>query len=142
MARLLRCGSHIVVVDARPRDYRDLVPLAGKHGWHLHFLTSGLAAVRFVRGSGVDLWMISVTLPEMSGFDLLEMLRDQVASANVFLVADRYDAEQERRACCCGASLYLCKGADRSIDCERIVDLLVDDSLQSTSAAAQPQHKR
>jgi DNA-binding response OmpR family regulator len=128
MVRSLRSESHIVVTDARPKDYRDLSLLAGEYGWHVHFLTSGRAAIQFARPNCADLWMVNVCLPEMSGFDLLEILRDRAAGAPVFLVADHYDSEEERRACGCGAALYLCKDSNRSIDCKRLLELLIAES--------------
>jgi DNA-binding response OmpR family regulator len=119
--------SQIVVTDPRPNDYRGLTRLAGEHGWHVHFLTCGRAAIPFARPRAADLWMINVRLPEMSGFDLLEIVRGRVPGVPVFLVADRYDSEEERRACGCGAALYLCKDANRSIDCKGLLELLIAD---------------
>ena len=128
MVRSLRSQSHIVVTDARPKDYRDLGLLAGEYGWHVHFLTGGRAAIQFARPSSADLWMINVRLPEMSGFDLMEIVRDRVPGVPVFLVADQYDSEEERRACRYGAALYLCKDSTRSIDCKPLLELLITDN--------------
>jgi DNA-binding response OmpR family regulator len=125
MSRSLRSQSHIVVADARPKDYRNLALLAGENGWHLHFLTSARAAIQFGRPSYANLWMINVSLPDMSGFELLEALRDRVAQNPVFVVADRYDAEDERRACRNGAALYVVKDAAGSIDCKPLLEVLI-----------------
>ena len=127
MVRSLRSQSHIVVADARPNDYRDLSLLAGEYGWHVHFLTNGRAAIQFARPSCADLWMVNVRLPEMSGFDLLEILRERAAGTPVFVVGDHYNPEDERRACRHGAALYLCKDATRSIDCKSLLELLMTD---------------
>jgi len=62
----------------------------------------------------------------MSGFDLLEMLRDQLSSARVFIVADRYDPEHESRAYHTGAALYVCKTAGGLLDCTAFLDVLVN----------------
>ena len=125
MQGLHRSQLHIVVVDPCPQDYRDLALAAGTHGWHVHLLTSARAAIRFSRLTQADLWMISIGLPEISGFDLLEMLRPKLAGSRVLLVADHYNPEQEAHACRCGAALYLCKGSGRSIDCSAILDLMI-----------------
>jgi DNA-binding response OmpR family regulator len=124
MGNLLKLQSHIVVVDSRPADYRNLPRLAGEHGWHVHFLTSARAAVRFFKSSGVDLWMISVRLLDGSGFELFETLRDQLLGTPVFIVGDQYDPEEERRACGSGAALYLCKTASGVIHGDALLDLL------------------
>jgi DNA-binding response OmpR family regulator len=129
MSRSLRSQSHIVVADARPKDYRNLALLAGEHGWHLHFLTSARAAIQFGRPSYASLWMVNVSLPDMSGFELLEALRDRVAENPVFVVADRYDADDERRACRNGAALYAVKDAAGSIDCKPLLEVLIAGQL-------------
>ena len=69
--------------------------------------------------------MIQVSLPDMSGFDLYEMLREQLADATTFMISDQYIAEDERRACSCGAALYLCKDADKSLDCQSLLKPLL-----------------
>jgi DNA-binding response OmpR family regulator len=124
MAGLLQFQSHIVVADSRPADYRNLPRLAGEHGWHVHFLTSATAAIRFVRSTGVDLWMIGVRLHDMSGFELFETLREQLLGTPVFIVAERYDSEEERRACSCGAALYLCKSESGVVHGDALLDFL------------------
>jgi DNA-binding response OmpR family regulator len=126
MSRSLGSQSHIIVADGRPKDYRNLAMLAGEHGWHLHFLTSARAAIQFGRPGSAGLWMVNVCLPDMSGFELLEAIRDRVTDRPVFVVADRYDADDERRACRWGAALYVVKDAAGSIDCRPLLEVLVD----------------
>jgi len=125
MTHFLKAQSQIVVADPRPRDYRHLAQLTGENRWHLHFFTSGHAAIRF--GSAADLWIINTQLPDMSGFDLFEVLGERAARAPTFLVGDQYRADEERRACGCGAALYLCKDATGSIDCRQLIQLAVEE---------------
>ena len=94
----LATQSHIVVADPRPHDYQQLAALAGRYGWHVHLLTSASATLRLARSTAAALWMVNTELPDMSGFDLLQMLREQLASARVFIVADCYDPEHEIRS--------------------------------------------
>jgi DNA-binding response OmpR family regulator len=125
MNGLLQFQSHIVVVDSRPADYHNLPRLAGEQGWHIHFLTSARAAIRFAKSAGVDLWMIGVQLADMSGFELFETLRGQLVGKPVFIVSDEYDPEEERRACRCGAALYLCKSASGVVQGDALLGLLI-----------------
>jgi len=125
MSSLLQTQSHVVVVDSRPADYRNLPRLAGEHGWHVHILTSARAAVRFCKSTGVDLWMIGVRLSDMSGFELFETLREQLLGTPVFIVSEKYDPEEERRACSCGAALYLCKSATGVVQGDALLELLI-----------------
>ncbi|MCC7084804.1 MAG: response regulator [Pirellulales bacterium] len=125
MPHSLPSQSHIVVADSRPKDYRNLTVVAGEHGWHVHFLTSARAAIHFGRPSCTSLWMVNVTLPDMSGFELLDVLRERVAETPVFVVADRYDIDDERRACRNGAALYVVKDAAGAIDCRPLLEVLI-----------------
>jgi len=125
MSRPLESQSHIVVIDPRPHDYRDMTLLAGGYGWHIHFLTSGAAAIQFAPRGHPAVWMINVRLPDMSGLDLVEMLREQEVAGRIFAVADQYDDAEEVSACCRGADLYVCKDATRSIDCKPILEALI-----------------
>jgi DNA-binding response OmpR family regulator len=136
MPRPLDHKSHIVVIDTRPNDYRNMTLLVGSHGWNLHFLTTGAAAIQFAPRGHPALWMINVRLPDMSGFDLVEMLREQEVAGRVFAVADEYHAADERQACRCGADLYLCKDATRSIDCKPILTSLISE--ESSDALVTP----
>jgi DNA-binding response OmpR family regulator len=142
MTSLLRFQSHIVVTDSRPADYCNVSALAGEHGWHIHFLTNARAAVRFSRSTGVDLWMIGVRLRDMSGFELFETLRDQLLGTPVFIVADRYDPEEERRACSLGATLYLCKSASGIIHGNVLLDLLVGQPQGVPATSRGTDHSR
>jgi PleD family two-component response regulator len=126
MTLSLRSQSQIVVADARPHDYQELTRLAVEHGWHVHLLTSARAVLRLTGCLPIDLYLVNARLPDMSGFDLFEMLRDQVTTAQVFIVSDSYDDEDERRACRHGAALYLCKGPNRCVDFGGLLDFLLD----------------
>jgi DNA-binding NarL/FixJ family response regulator len=129
MPRPLDVQSHIVVIDAHPNDYRDMTLLAGTYNWNLHFLTTGAAALHFAPRGHPALWMINVRLPDMSGFDLVEMLRDEGVPGRVFAVADEYRAADESQACRYGADLYLCKDVVRLIDCAPILKTLAVENF-------------
>lgn len=122
MTQSHRSELHIVVTDGWPKGYRNLTQLAGENGWHVHFLTTGTAALRFARPHCADLWMINLSLPDMSGFELLEILRNRDVGVPVFVIADQPNPEDESRACRGGASLYLCKDATKSIDCRPLLE--------------------
>lgn len=125
MSAALETQSHIVVADHSPHDYRDLAALASRHSWHVHLITSGQATLRLAHSTRADLWMVNVQLPDMSGFDLFDMLHNHFMAGRIFLIDDQYDPDRERHACGCGAALYLSKDARGSIDCNRLLEFLV-----------------
>lgn len=119
----------IVVVDATPDRYADFVQAAQAGEVGLHFCVDGRSAVRLARRFRADVWLVASELPDMSGFDLLEMLSQPVLQGSVdpllagsrislnrvgegmrsgiFVVADTYSVEEEQRALASGVAGYL-----------------------------------
>ena len=128
--------SHVVVVDPRPSDYHGLAALAEEHGWHIHLLTTASAAMRFTSGTLSELWMINIRLPEMSGIDLLEMLRERHDHTLMLIVSDRYDIDDEQSACRAGAASYLCKDRSGALDCMRALTQFAATETPDAAPAA------
>ena len=120
----------IVIVDSSCDRYGDFVEAAQAGRISLHFCIDGRSAVRLARRFRADAWLVSTELPDMSGFDLLEMLSPHVlqgevdpllggsrisldrvgeksARSAIFVAADAYRLEEEQRALACGVSGYL-----------------------------------
>ena len=119
----------IVIIDSNCDRYADFVQAAQEGRVGLHFCVDGQSAVRLARRFRADAWVISAELPDMSGFDLLEMISshvlqggvdpllggsrvslDQVGKGKrsaVFMAADTYRLEEEQRALAAGVSGYL-----------------------------------
>jgi PleD family two-component response regulator len=121
--------QEIVVVDSNPDRYGELVQAAQAGEAGLHFCVDGRSAVRLARRFRADIWLVAADLPDMSGYDLLEMLSPLVLQGSVdplrsghpisldrighgmrsgiFMVADDYSIEAEQRALASGVSGYL-----------------------------------
>ena len=99
----------VFVVDPNSSDYAALARRAAKAGWNVRFLSGGRDALRLDENATADLWIVHVRLPDISGFDLVEMLQPRLGNAAVFMVADEYRAEDEIRALSLGITRYLCK---------------------------------
>jgi CheY-like chemotaxis protein len=104
----------IVVVDPQPDDYTVVTPWAEENNIQCHFVVSGLMALRVARDRKPALWMVNVELPDMTGFDLLEMISDILGDPFVVLVANQYRSEDELRSAEAGATLYISKPLERS----------------------------
>ena len=98
-----------VVVDAQPADYVCLAPLVRAGQLDCRLVVSGGAALRIAPAVDAALWAINAELPDMSGFDLMEMMRDNLVDPSIVLVGDRYRVEDEIRCRQAGATLYFCK---------------------------------
>lgn len=119
----------IVIVDSSCERYPDFVKAAQVGEVGLHFCVDGRSAVRLSRRFRADAWLVSTDLPDMSGFDLLDMLSlhvlqgdvdptlsgarvslDRVGEnlrAGIFIVSDVYRLEDEQRALASGVAGYL-----------------------------------
>jgi PleD family two-component response regulator len=121
--------KEIVVVDSTPDRYGGLVQAAQAGETSLHFCVDGRSAVRLARRFRADIWLVASDLPDMAGFDLLEMLSPLVMQGSVdplrsghpisldrighgmrsgvFMVSDEYSIEAEQRALAAGVSGFL-----------------------------------
>lgn len=99
----------VQIVDPQYEDYDCLLELAASAGLNLCFTRTGHSALRTGRLLGVDLWIVSTELPDMSGFDLLDLLHSAQADATVFVVDNVYQLQHEQRAMMLQAAEYLCK---------------------------------
>jgi PleD family two-component response regulator len=119
----------IVIVDSSCDRYADFVRAAQDGEVGLHFCVDGRSAVRLARRFRADAWLVSADLPDMSGFDLLDMLSPHVLQGDVdpmlsgsrisldrmgeglrsgiFIVSDTYRLADEQRALASGVAGYL-----------------------------------
>ena len=119
----------IVIVDSSCDRYGDFVRAAQDGEVGLHFCVDGRSAVRLARRFRADAWLVSSDLPDMSGFDLLDMLSPHVLQGDVdptlsgarisldrmgeglrtgiFIVSDSYRLADEQRALASGVAGYL-----------------------------------
>ena len=73
------------------------------------FLACGRDALRLAQAQNVDLWVIHLVLPDMSGLELCELLKTRLSRPVIYLVGEHYCAEDERAARTRGAALFGCK---------------------------------
>jgi CheY-like chemotaxis protein len=121
--------GEVVIVDPVCDRYGDFVEAAQAGELGLHFCVDGQSAVRLSRRFRANAWLINSELPDMSGFDLLEMLAPHVLQGDVdpllggarvslgsvgqgmrsgiFIVSDVYRLEEEQLALVSGVAGYL-----------------------------------
>ena len=99
----------VAVVDTQSHDYAVLLEAAQRHNARLELLALGRDALRMARTREVPFWVVNVALPDMSGLDLSAMLRTRSPQSVIYVVTDKYRAEEERAARMCGASFFGCK---------------------------------
>jgi DNA-binding NarL/FixJ family response regulator len=99
----------VIVVDPNHEDYADLLTEAHAADVNVRILSTGSAALRYARHCRGGLWLVNTQLPDMSGFDLAQMLLHRCFDLRVFMVGDDYDVEEELQTLATGLSMYVCK---------------------------------
>ena len=121
--------AEIVIVDSSCDHYSDFVRAAQAGEVGLHFCVDGRSAVRLARRFRADAWLVASDLPDMSGYDLVDMLSPHVLQGDVdplrsgsrisldhlgeglrsgiFIVSDAYRLEDEQRALASGVAGFL-----------------------------------
>jgi CheY-like chemotaxis protein len=82
----------VVVVDPRFDAYKQFAASARQGRIGLHFRSSGADAIKLARRLSVDAWLIAPDLDDMSGHDLVQLLKERhvdadAGSAKVAIVA-------------------------------------------------------
>ena len=101
--------TRVVVVDPQLDDYQCLVEPARHQLVRLTLTTTGSNALRLAPSFADAVWMVSTKLPDMEGFDLVEMLKSLNSEFRIAVIDDRYEEPHERRALQLGALQYVCK---------------------------------
>lgn len=136
---------NVVVVDPRFDTYKQLAASAKLGRIDLHFRSSGAEAIKLSRRSQVDAWLIAADLDDMSGHDLVQLLRerhDDAEAAKVAIVAasdtaGRHETLAEREAIDAGADALI-QHPITLRDLEQLLGLSVEERskvLADTGAA-------
>ena len=110
MIQLARPAADVMVVDPRPHDYAVLLEGAGV-GLQFQFGGNGEQALRLRPNTANALWLVNTVLPDISGFELYQLLAQRDYDPTVYLIGDRFRPEDELRARTLGAALYASKPA-------------------------------
>lgn len=98
---------HVIIVDANPADYSDVIAAGAQPGTVFRLATTGEDALR-IAPSGNELWLVGVDLHDVSGIELCEELRRR-RNKLVFLVCEPGRPDDERRVRERTSVPYLCK---------------------------------
>ncbi len=103
----------ILIVDDNPVNLVVLRALLGKEGYELIAADSGQAALDLVRANPrFDLILLDVSMPDLDGFSVCRLLKDDPATAHipiVFVSEVRTDPESVSKGYAAGGDGYLTK---------------------------------
>ena len=118
----------IIVVDDDTSNLKVAGHILSKAGMRVTALKSGKLALDYVRKNGFpDLFLLDVNMPEMDGFETLNLLKEEMMPGNevpvVFLTAED-GQEQETRGLEFGAMDYIKKPFDPEVLLSRVHKIL------------------
>jgi DNA-binding response OmpR family regulator len=101
--------SAIYIVDGRGEEYARVDSGIRDPRVRVEVLSTASEALRIPCYQAPLFFVVNVDLPDMSGFDLREMLIERWPQTPGYLIGDSYDPQDEVKARCSGATLYFCK---------------------------------
>ena len=106
----VRTGN-VIVVDPQPEDYTEIVSSVDERQLRLHLFATGDEAIRSSAATWCELWLVNMQLPDMTGIELMSLIRERDPQAAVFLVGNVQDSKDEIAARSAGSTAYVCKPA-------------------------------
>lgn len=100
----------ILIVDDQPSNVQVMAESLGRD-YDLYFATSGTRALEVAAGNGVDLVLLDVMMPDLTGFEVCRRLKAEEATRRIpviFVTASDED-EDETRGFDVGAVDYIAK---------------------------------
>jgi len=71
-------SKHILVVDDEAEDLNTIKELLEKEGYKVDTATNGADALDFLTGDNIDLILIDIRMPTLSGYELLRLMREKI----------------------------------------------------------------
>ncbi len=121
--------AKVLVVDDEPNIVLSLEFLMEQAGFEVVTAEDGEQALARVNDSHPDLLLLDISLPGISGFDVLERLRGEAATAQlpiIMLTAHGRDVEREK-GMALGADDYITKPFSTQSLVEKVKTLLIEE---------------
>lgn len=121
--------AKVLVVDDEPNIVLSLEFLMEQAGFEVVTAEDGEHALARVNDSQPDLLLLDISLPGISGFDVLERLRSEATTAQlpiIMLTAHGRDVEREK-GMALGADDYITKPFSTQSLVEKVKALLIEE---------------
>lgn len=106
-------GAKVLVVDDN-EDVRDLVvTILNADGFHVFSASEGLSALSILKANDIDLVLLDVMMPGMSGLEVLAEIRTgsdkKIREVPVMMITAKSSTEDIDKALAIGANSYVVK---------------------------------
>ena len=112
--QLLICDDHNLVSEG------IAVMLQSEHRYEIHIVTSGKQALQHIQAHKIDVLILDISMPEMSGLDVLDALKEAGISQNVLMLTMHDQVKFIKDAIAKGAIGYVLKSTSKTMLMEAI----------------------
>ena len=136
---------HTIVVAEDDRLTRDLLAeMLRSHGYHVEAFADGQAAVERVGQGGIDLVLLDILMPRLSGLEACRLLKGMTSDSflPVLLVTVKTDTASRVEGLKIGADDYVCKPFDEGELLARVEAMLRIKQLHDHVARARAKLER
>ncbi len=99
----------ILIVDDEPPIRRFLHTSLAAQGYRVLEAAAGSAALDMIRSNPIDVLVLDLGLPDISGFEIIRRLRDQGSAVPIIVLSSRTDEAGKVKALDLGADDYVTK---------------------------------
>ena len=107
--QLLLCDDHNLVSEG------IAIMLQSEAHYEIHIVTSGRQALQFLQQQHVDVLILDISMPEMSGLDVLDALNAQETPQNVLMLTMHDQVNYIKKAIEKGAKGYVLKSTSKEM---------------------------
>jgi DNA-binding NarL/FixJ family response regulator len=132
--------SIVWIADAHRLDYEHLLADTKARQLEIRFFASGRELLHDWFAGAPDVCVVNLQLPDLGGFNIVEMLRPFPEGTTVCTLTDHYAAEEEIRALSLGVHSYLCKPLEAAVFFSLCLCPKAKRDLARRAAAALPVH--
>lgn len=126
----------ILIVDSETRFLRRCAGKLRAHNYEVLSARDGFAALLILRGGHPDLLIAELSLPRMSGFELLSIGRTRIPQIAVIAISGEYSPVTVPHEVICDA--FVAKGANFDFELLQAAERLITESpLRSTRAKSE-----
>lgn len=119
-------GKRILVVDDSLSMRKILSKDLADKGFEVSTAASGLEALDMLESNRFDLMVLDIEMPEMDGFELLSIMRDDPRFSNLpnMIITSRSGSKHRTKAFELGANAYLVKPYDQTLFLDTVKKLI------------------
>jgi len=105
-------AKKILIVDDEDTIRTLLRHELAQHGFEVHDVASGPAALSYLAENEVDLVILDIKMPEMGGLDVLQRIREDDLARRVIMLTGVGELKIARESLALGASDFMSKPFD------------------------------